>query len=543
MRASETVGRTLRRVKGTRPLPRDLDAALTRALAHHRAGRLDEAARGYDAVLSRAPRTAPALAMKGMLLLQRGRCPEAIPLLERALAIEPSDGGGWSNLGNALRQVGRIDDAIAACRRAVSLEPRRAEAHNNLGNALRDHGALEEAEAAFERALSLAPTLFAAASNLAHLLARRGAPPPELIERVDRAMGLGAHARPRDLADLHNLRGNALRRAGRASDAIESYRAAIAIEPTFGEAQLNLGRTLAHELALADAVEPLSRGLALRPSEHAVYPQLALVLRRLGREDEAATVYRAWHEAVPDDPVAAHLAASSARISDQAAPSRASAAYVRREFDGFARSFDEVLLERLGYRGPELVGEALARAGITPGTPLDVLDAGCGTGLGAAQLRPLARRLVGVDLSREMLRQAASRGYDELVEADLIEYAASAEGTFDVVTATEVLLYFGDLEAPLGALASTLREGGRLVLTVEAAPDEVERWMLGPSGRYAHAHDYLRATLEGTRLEGTGLEGTGLAIDAFESVVLRRELGADVRGWLATARRPARSVA
>ena len=523
-------------VKGrppTRPLSRDLDAALTRALGHHRAGRLEQALRDYDAVLARAPRTAHALAMKGMLLLQRGQTNEAAALIERALAMDPSDASSWSNLGNALRQVGRIQDAVAACRRAVSLEPRRAEAHNNLGNALRDDDVLEEAEAAFERALCLAPTLFAAASNLAHLRARRGATPTEVIERVDRALGLASSARPRDLADLHNLRGNTSRRLGHASEAIESYRAAIAIEPTFAEALLNLGRTLAQELSLAEAVEPLSRGLALRPSEHAVYPQLALVLRRLGREDEAASVYRAWHEAVPDDPVAAHLAASSARISEQTAPSRASAAYVRREFDGFARSFDQVLVERLGYRGPELVGEALARAGLTAGAALDVLDAGCGTGLGAAQLRPLARKLVGVDLSREMLREAASRGYDELVEGDLIEHAAGAKGTFDVVTATEVLLYFGDLEAPLGALASTLREGGRLVLTVEAAPDEVERWTLGPSGRYAHARDYLRAALD----------GSGLTLEALDGVVLRRELGADVRGWLATARRPARALA
>jgi predicted TPR repeat methyltransferase len=192
-----------------------------------------------------------------------------------------------------------------------------------------------------------------------------------------------------------------------------------------------------------------------------------------------------------------------------------------------------VLVERLGYRGPELVGEALARAGLAPGAGLDVLDAGCGTGLGAVQLRPLARRLVGVDLSGEMLRCAASRGYDELVEADLIEHAAKASAAFDLVTATEVLLYFGELEAPLLALASTLRSGGLLVLTVEAASPEVARWGLGPSGRYAHARDYLH----------TALEGAGLVLVALESVVLRRELGAEVRGWLASARRDTPSTA
>ena len=48
---------------------------------------------------------------------------------------------------------------------------------------------------------------------------------------------------------------------------------------------------------------------------------------------------------------------------------------------------------------------------------LEVLDAGCGTGLAAPLLGPYARRLVGVDLSGAMLEQArALPQYDELVE-------------------------------------------------------------------------------------------------------------------------------
>ena len=40
----------------------------------------------------------------------------------------------------------------------------------------------------------------------------------------------------------------------------------------------------------------------------------------------------------------------------------------------------------------------------------DVLDAGCGTGLCGPGLRGRAGRLVGVDLSPEMLKRAAGRG-------------------------------------------------------------------------------------------------------------------------------------
>ena len=39
-----------------------------------------------------------------------------------------------------------------------------------------------------------------------------------------------------------------------------------------------------------------------------------------------------------------------------------------------------------------------------------ILDAGCGTGLCVAFLKPLAAHLVGVDLSGSMLKQASRRG-------------------------------------------------------------------------------------------------------------------------------------
>lgn len=49
-------------------------------------------------------------------------------------------------------------------------------------------------------------------------------------------------------------------------------------------------------------------------------------------------------------------------------------------------------------------------------THLDILDAGCGTGLCADVLRPYAKSLVGVDLSPQMLALAAKQQiYDQLV--------------------------------------------------------------------------------------------------------------------------------
>ena len=51
-----------------------------------------------------------------------------------------------------------------------------------------------------------------------------------------------------------------------------------------------------------------------------------------------------------------------------------------------------------------MLADAIKR--YAPGRPLDVLDLGCGTGLMGAEIHPLARTLVGVDLSSQMLENA-----------------------------------------------------------------------------------------------------------------------------------------
>ena len=54
----------------------------------------------------------------------------------------------------------------------------------------------------------------------------------------------------------------------------------------------------------------------------------------------------------------------------------------------------------------------LADARLSPAKALDILDAGCGTGLCGPLLAPYARRLVGVDLSDGMLKHAREKNGD-----------------------------------------------------------------------------------------------------------------------------------
>ena len=61
--------------------------------------------------------------------------------------------------------------------------------------------------------------------------------------------------------------------------------------------------------------------------------------------------------------------------------------YVESLFDGFADTFEGVLVEQLEYCAPAKVAEAAINATAHRGKYASALDAGCGTGLAGLELR------------------------------------------------------------------------------------------------------------------------------------------------------------
>ncbi len=357
--------------------------------------------------------------------------------------------------------------------------------HVNRGNALRLLGRHEDAAGAYRRALTLAPDLVAAHVNLATVLKQLG--------RLDEAAAVGHRAAELlpDNAAVHVVLGNVYRLAGRYAAAAAAYRRALEIDPQ-----------------------------SLR-----AYEYLARVLHKAGDDAGAAEVLARWLRHDPLNPVARHMHA--AMTGGDGGP-RASDGYVRATFDDFADTFDE-RLGLLDYRAPHLAAEALARALGPARGALDVLDAGCGTGLCGPLLRPYARHLTGVDLSSGMLTKARARDtYDALAAAELTAFLEGAREAFDVIVSTDVLIYFGDLGPVLAAAAVALRPGGCLVFTVEELRDDPARgFRLNPHGRYSHTADHVRQRLDSAPLQTA----------ALEQCVLRTEGGEPVAGLVATARR------
>jgi len=218
-----------------------------------------------------------------------------------------------------------------------------------------------------------------------------------------------------------------------------------------------------------------------------------------------------------------------AACSGRDVPERASDAFVEATFDSFAASFD-AKLAKLQYRAPALVAVMAEHVQLPPTRSLDVLDAGCGTGLCGPLFAPYARRLVGVDLSARMLAHARERRvYDDLVKGELTAYLRESLASFDVIVSADTLVYFGPLGEVVAAAAGALRGGGRLIFTLEewiGAADDAE-YTINPHGRYSHARRYVERVLAAANLQ-----------PEIADADLRLEAGTPVAGLVVHATKP-----
>lgn len=427
-------------------------------------------------------------AIKYAMTLHRERNLEAAEAVYlRILEVSPRHPDVLHFLGVLTNQKGRPEEAVSLIEQAIAAVPDFPDFHNNLGNILALAGRLGEAEQHYRRVLELRPASPDTLSNLGTLC--------RALDRFDEAetlLNTALKIQPDHLKSLNNF--------GLLCDQLERY---------------------------DDAIGYYSRAISLMPQHADGHHMLGALYFTRGRLEEAAKVYRHWMEVMPDHPTARHMYAA---CSGKDVPARAADDYVERTFDLFAESFEQQLQQKLSYRAPELVASATAGTLPSPARQLDILDAGCGTGLCGPLFKPWARHMTGVDLSAGMLQKASGKAcYDELVKAELTGWIAAHPNSFDVIISADTLCYFGSLHEPISAAAAALRESGVLAFSVEAADDaaSAEGFRINPHGRYSHSVRHIE----------TCLTDAGLAACSLDKAVLRTENGKPVDGFVVVARK------
>ncbi|QPC89175.1 class I SAM-dependent methyltransferase [Mesorhizobium sp. INR15] len=254
---------------------------------------------------------------------------------------------------------------------------------------------------------------------------------------------------------------------------------------------------------------------------------------RLGEFQEAAgaleAAAQAWAMSLTLDPTDRQGAALKLQLIGKTPLADAPpSAFVETLFDHYAATFDQSLVEKLGYCVPERLGSAIRMAG--PDRFRLVLDLGCGTGLMGQQLRPIAERIEGYDISSAMLKKARVKGvYDVLAKADLRNFSYSGEKA-DLITIADVFIYVGALDGVVGTVAAMLGASGLFAFSVEKLTDEETMagggFALQPSRRYAHSERYVRRLLD----------GNGFSLVSLETTAIRQDRNKPVEGLVVVAR-------
>lgn len=543
--------------------PDQAEAQANLAMALDQSGRTDDAEAAYRRAIRMQPSFVEALYNLGRLLAGAGKLDEATEYLRRAATIEPSDADIQALLGGALLDQGRGPEAESALTLALECDPRHVAALRRLSDVKIDAAAWEEAEALLRRAIEIAPEDATLHSRLGYVLHSQ-----DDFENAVGAYEVSLKQNPLSADTIVNL-GQALQELGRLDDAVERYREAMRFDPELFLAHANLGRALGELEKPEDAVIAFQNAIALEPDDTATLFQLGATLRGLERHDEAVPIYRRALEidtdyssghwelghtlescgdvegaiasyetclaADPDNPVARHLLAALTGETTAAAPT----GYIEDLFDDYASSFDNSLLEDLGYVSPERIRELLDEmedqpAGEDGKTFSRALDLGCGTGLVGEKIRDLVDKLVGVDLSEKMLAIADKKNiYDSVHQAELVAFLTTDAGRdderYDLMVAGDVLTYFGSLATVFAAARPCLVENAPFIFTVEAMEEgSVEAFLLRPSGRYAHSEDYLYREAK----------HNGFKVERISRRVIRNDGDEPIEGFLCQFRNP-----
>ncbi|WP_426663771.1 tetratricopeptide repeat-containing sulfotransferase family protein [Rhodanobacter aciditrophus] len=285
------------------------------AAARAAQGKLDTALAVLEPLAASQPRWAAVQFEFGLALARAGRRDEAIAALRRAVTMQADLPQAWRVLADQLRATGDIAGAEAACMehvRHAAADPRllaagAALAENRIPEAeglLRQHlreaptdvaairmfaelaarlDRTDEARQLLERCLELAPGFHGARQNYALLLHRANLPERALTE-IERLLA----AEP-DHPAHRNLKAVVLCRTGDYRTAIDLYAGLLDEHPDNASAWMSYGHALKTAGLTDRAIEAYRRALGLMPSFGEVWWSLAnLKTFRFSGEDVAA---------------------------------------------------------------------------------------------------------------------------------------------------------------------------------------------------------------------------------------------------------------
>jgi len=314
-----------------------LHVAWQQAVAHHQAGRLQQAEQLYRAILQAQPGNPDANHNLGVLAGQAGQHAAGLPYLQAALTSNPAHEQYVLSYAQALLTTGQPAEALAilkgATQRGLASVAVRS-LLNKVAAFVQNNQAAGGAPIPDE--IDQLAVLFNAGQHSD--VERRGF---ELLERhpdaglVWKVLGAALGMQGKDAlfalenatkylpmdAEVHNNLGVALQGLGQLDDALVNYCRAIDIRPDYAEAYYNLGVVLKDQGKLDDAVVRFHRALEIKPNFADALVNLGNALKNLDQFESAVASFRRALEVKPGDPDV-HVALGNA-LQDVGQPNEA----------------------------------------------------------------------------------------------------------------------------------------------------------------------------------------------------------------------------
>lgn len=206
-----------------------IQKALKEAIAHDKAGRLEDAERIYKQLIKKDPNNLVALGMLGSTYRKLGKQQKALQLFEKALQVNPGFVPALGNLGDIYQSIGRYPEAIHCYEKIIQLAPDNIMAYFNLGMVFLVLTQFDDAITNYQKVLAINPNYAAAYTNI----------------------------------------GNALLELGRIDEATASYNQALEIDPKNAHAHFNKHATVFNENDLSPSIASLESSLkAAQAADH-----------------------------------------------------------------------------------------------------------------------------------------------------------------------------------------------------------------------------------------------------------------------------------
>ncbi len=233
-------------------------------------------------------------ALLGSIVARRNGWRRVVTALRTATALQDDRADWFHELGVACERLGWLDDAASAYTRALALDGCNTDTHYRLGRVEERRGHPQAAEACYARAIASDADAAVLGIGLWHEREK---------DWVGAECAYRQHLQQPGQADNAPLRfahGRLLEMLHRWEEAVEAYRAALALQPSQPEWHYRHGWMLERLQRPADAAAAYARALALREDGDWRYRQ-GVCLHASG--DTGAAI-AAWLQCLPQEPQA-----------------------------------------------------------------------------------------------------------------------------------------------------------------------------------------------------------------------------------------------